>query len=168
MRQLRVLATAAAVLSLGGPAIADPIAIDTDGESADKCPEAVRGVEMSVKKIPGGVQLDFSAPEATQRGGLQRLVKEVSAMIEYYSKLAALDPETTLAHDGVAIPAVDIKVHETDHGAQATIHADERKDVPTLMEQAKSFKQFWDTNACIQQTAQQSPPPAWTLQRAKT
>jgi HAMP domain-containing protein len=167
MRQLRVLATVATVLSLGAPAIADPIPIDKGEEMPDRCPLAVRGVEMSVKKIPGGVQLDFKAPDSAQRDGLERLVKEVGAMIEYYSKLAALDPDTTLAHDGVAIPAVDIKVHATEHGAQATIHADERKDVGTLMTQAKSFKEFWDTNSCIQQTAQQGPPPAWTMQRAK-
>jgi hypothetical protein len=130
--------------------------------SSEECPNVVRGVAMSLTNVREGVQLDFTAASKQQRGELEYLLREASAILEYYSKMAALEHSTLEARDGSALPAVDIHVRTTERGARVTVNVDEHKDLPALLVQAKSFKKFWDTSPCIQNADVQAPPPAWT------
>lgn len=144
------------VLSLTTAAGAEPVPTDTDKQQSEECPNAVRGVELSLKQVPGGVTLQFLAPDTSQRIELERMLREAGALVEYQSKLAALRPGQVLSHDGSAIPAVDIEVRPTKRGADVIIQAEQRSDAATVVAHAKSLKELWDGNACVHSMSVQS------------
>ena len=76
------------------------------------------------------------------------MLRAASAMVEYHSKVAALRTGRMFTREGIPIPAVDIDVKDTAKGARITIHADDPKEADVVVEHARSFKEFWDGNAC--------------------
>jgi hypothetical protein len=126
----------------------------------DDCPAAVRGVGMTLHEVPGGVTIELNARDKSKVNDLQQLVGEAAAFIEYQTKMAALHSEKVLARDGTAIPALDITVKKVANGAQVTLRAEDAKQAPTLLAQAKSLKEFWDTSECTQGKGNAKPTPS--------
>jgi hypothetical protein len=122
-----------------------------EGETAKEteCPPEVRGVAVAVKQVPGGVMLEFTAPSKQQLQELQLLLREGAAAVEYHSKVAALHANEMAARDADQIPPVDVSVKQRPGGAQVIIRAEQPQDGGAVLEQAQTFKRFWDASRCI-------------------
>ncbi len=152
MRPAKHVLISALVIAWPAIAISDPVAKNQDDEV--KCPDAVRGVAMTVQQIDGGVTLKFTAAKKEQLTDLRLLLREAATTIEHHSKLLALHPEQLQNNpDAGAIPAVDIDVKDTAMGALVTIHPENPSQLSAVRAQAQGFEQFWAKNNCVQNRA---------------
>ena len=78
--------------ALGAPQTVSPQHSD-DSDDAAQCPDAVRGVSMTIEKRAGGVTIDFKTKQKDQVTALQHLLREAATLVEHHSKLVALHPE---------------------------------------------------------------------------
>src|SRR5262245_13929022 len=80
-------------------------------EPALECPEAIRGASVWVSGMPSAVIVEVTTRKAPQRADLRLLVRHAAALLEYRSKLAALDADAALVStDGIEVPPIDIAV----------------------------------------------------------
>src|SRR5262245_42142748 len=94
-----------------------------------ECPEALRGVQLSLEPVAGGVAVRFTTPNKKELDDLRSLLREAATLIEYHTKLAALHPEERQSlPNEVVIPAVDIDVKDIKSGAQIIIKPDDPSD----------------------------------------
>jgi len=135
----------------------------TNKNASDKteCPEAVRGADIVVQDVDGGVSLTFTTPKPKQVADLRKLVREAGTVVEHQTKLAALHPELVDKSSAkTVIPAVDIDVKDVSTGAQAMVRAEDPKQLAEVRSHAHQLEQEWDKSACVQA----AKPPAGTRQ----
>jgi hypothetical protein len=148
------LAAVAVVLTahaaLGAPPTLPNKSEDT-GELGSQCPEAVRGVALSIEKREGGVTIDFSTRHKDQLPALRHLLREAATLVEHHSKLLALHPELLDNSDQMlALPAMDIDVRDTARGAKILVRPENPGEIGTVRAQADDLKEFWDKSPCVQ------------------
>ena len=139
---VRAVAVATLMVSLVGEPLASPL------DEPEECPEAVRGVEVEVSKVSGGVMIEFTAPSAKQSHELLLVIREAAAFLEYHTKLAALHAEQS-AEAGLYVPPVDITVKKLAKGAQVTVRPDQSHDAGLVVALAKTLEQRWEASACV-------------------
>jgi hypothetical protein len=121
-----------------------------------ECPAPLRGVQLSLESVSGGVAVKFTTDNKTELEDLRALLREAATLIEYHTKLAALHPEDrqTLPQE-VVIPAVDVDVKDIKMGAQITIRPDDPSEVNAVRAQAKKLQDAWGESPCMEGGADQ-------------
>lgn len=111
----------------------------------DDCPDVLRDVSLSLAQSTGGATIDFTTDDKQAVGDLRKLLREVSATLEYQSKLAALHPELVDA-DSEPIPPVHITVRNTPNGAQVILRSEDARDAKKVLVHARKFQSAWDAS----------------------
>jgi hypothetical protein len=150
---LVVILTATTATAFGAPPTVSPNDNDNDDteELSTQCPDAVKGVAMTIEKREGGVAIDFKTKQKDQVAPLQHLLREAATLVEHHSKLLALHPE--LVDDNtqmLSLPAMDIDVRDTASGARIMVRPENPGEIGSVRAQADDLKKFWDKNPCVQ------------------
>ncbi len=111
----------------------------------DDCPDVLRDVSLSLAQSTGGATIDFTTDDKHAVADLRKLLREVSATLEYQSKLAALHPELVDA-DSEPIPPVHIIVRDTPNGAQVILRSEDARDAKKVLVHARKFQSAWDAS----------------------
>jgi hypothetical protein len=145
----KLAAVAMILTAWSAPAIAAPPNEDAI-EPATECPDAVRGVDLAVRKLDGGVTLEFTTKQRGQVGELRLLLRDLANIVEHHSKLIALHPD--LVEDSsymVSVPAVDIDVRDTATGARVFVRPENPGEVGTVRAEADALRDMWNKSSCV-------------------
>lgn len=139
--------------SAGPQQIADaPASIDTPGdayaliEAARRCPAAMRGVVLVSRPISGGVALEFTSSRRRQVPELREQLREAALAVETYSKAPLRG--MFVAPGQIPIPPLDISVDDVGAGARVSIRAQRARDLPELLDLARTLKRVWSYSDC--------------------
>jgi len=115
-----------------------------------ECPEPLRGVQLSLEPVSGGVAVKFTTTNKKELDDLRSLLREAATLIEYHTKLAALHPEERQSlPNEVVIPAVDIDVKDIRGGAQIIIRPDDPSEISEVRAQARKLEEAWGESPCM-------------------
>ncbi len=121
-----------------------------DADLLTECPEPLRGVELSLEPVSGGVAVKFTTRNKKELDDLRSLLREAATLIEYHTKLAALHPEERQSlPNEVVIPAVDIDVKDIRGGAQIIIRPDDPSEISEVRAQARKLEEAWGESPCM-------------------
>jgi len=147
----KLTAVAVILTAWSAPAIgAPPSGHPSDSlESATECPDAVRGVDLSVRKLDGGVTLEFTTKHQARVIELRHLLRDLANIVEHHSKLIALHPDLVDSSYMVEVPAVDIDVRDTVKGARVFVRPENPGEVGTVRAEADALVELWNKSACV-------------------
>ena len=125
------------------------IPLPDPSEVPRRCPTAMRGVDLALRPIPGGVALEFTSARRRQVPGLREQLRETAFAVEQYSKasvrmLDVADREGSPPH----LPPLDISVSDVGAGARVLVRTQRARDMPELLELARTFERFWSGSDC--------------------
>lgn len=137
-----ILATA--VLGLVGTSAAQTPPTQ-EPEATETCPEFLKGAQLSVSDIDGGVAFEVTARTATDAIPLRAMLRELAAIVERHTQVA------TTSNDAATfeIPPIDIGVMDIASGARVSVTAERASDVPLVRAQAQQVQQAFRGSACI-------------------
>jgi hypothetical protein len=122
-----------------------------EGEDAPRqCPEALRGVSLELRPIRGGVALEFTSPRRLQVPGLREQLREAALVIEQYSRaqLRVARAADTAEAEPPSIPPLEISVTDVGAGARVLLRPQRARDLPELIELARTFELLWSRTDC--------------------
>ncbi len=138
----------AILVAVGTMASSSALRAQPLGGRSDDCPDLLRDVTLTVAPSTGGATIDFTTDDRHDVARLRALIREVSATLEYQSKLAALHPDL-LEPDTEVIPPVHIVVRDTPNGARAVMHSEDTRDSKRVLVHAQKFQAAWDASGCV-------------------
>jgi len=119
------------------------------GEVPRRCPAAMRGVDLELRPIAGGVALEFTSLRRRQVPGLREELREAALAVAQYSKapLRMIDVSDG-GSGGVRLPPVDISVSDVGTGARVLVRTQSARDLPELLDLARTFELLWSRSDC--------------------
>jgi hypothetical protein len=125
------------------------IPLPDPSEVPRRCPAAMRGVDLSLRPIAGGVALEFTSARRRQVPGLREQLREAAFAVEQYSKVSVrmlniADSENSAPH----VPPLDISVSDVGAGARVLVRTQRARDMPELIELARTFERMWSGSDC--------------------
>jgi hypothetical protein len=119
-------------------------------EAPRQCPEALRGVSLALRPIPGGVALEFTSPRRLQVPELREQLREAAFAIGQYSRaqLRVVRATDGDAAEAPSIPPLEISVTDVGAGARVLIRPQRARDLPELVGLARTFELLWSRTDC--------------------
>jgi hypothetical protein len=102
-------------------------------------------VALALRPIVGGVALDFTSPRQQQVPELREQLREAALFVEMYSKA----PDRWIDDPSQGrLPPLDISVNDVGAGARVLIRAERARDLPELLELARTLDILWQRSDC--------------------
>ena len=119
-------------------------------EAPRQCPEALRGVSLALRPIPGGVALEFTSPRRLQVPELREQLREAAFAIEQYSRAQVRVARAADRSEAEppTIPPLDVSVTDVGAGARVLIRPQRARDLPELVALARTFELLWSRTDC--------------------
>ena len=157
---MKLLIPAACIAAAVGTVAASPAAgrvgprrviqLPAAEEAPRQCPQALRGVSLELRPIPGGVALEFTSPRRLQVPGLREQLREAAMAIQQYSRaqLRVARASDAAEAEPPSIPPLEISVTDVGAGARVLIRPQRARDLPELIALARTFELLWARTDC--------------------
>lgn len=142
-------AAAIAALAASPGAGATPARIiphEVPQEAPRSCPEVMQGVSLVIRPATGGVSLEFTSPRRRQVAELREQLRDAALVIARHSKSPIQLAAATAGQS--RLPALDISVSDISAGARVVVRAQRARDLPELLELARTFEVMWTRSDC--------------------
>ncbi len=116
--------------------------------AAAECPELLRGVNMSLQQVEGGMAFTFITPRKTEVSELQEMLRMSAVIVEQHSQEAALDTTEMADFSTIELLPVDIATEDLRAGARVTVLAERTADTSEIRRQARKFELVWTRSSC--------------------
>ena len=122
----------------------------TAAPAAAECPELLRGVDIALQQVEGGMEVTFTTPRLGEVAELQEMLRMSALIVEEHSKESTITTDEMADFSTIELLPLSVGFQDLRAGARVTLLAERTADTAEIRRQARKFELVWMRSSCAE------------------